>query len=281
MKRIAVLLCVVMCLGLLVSCGAAQCTVEGCEGEAVEDAVFEKQFCADHLAKKYCAIESCDEVAVEDTAYEEGYCKKHLANKKAYDVSKMAYENITKAYKITEQYGDDIYDAWYIGIFNTEDLYDQGGTYLASELNLTEEELAQGVSYALIQAFGMNWDETDQATKEEYMEASGIHFLTVGLMADIKTFCVECVNGAYEVTGKNDEALLALEEAKTLMKQLSEEYADYEHYPNLKGYYTATSSFFNFCVNPTGSFDQLRTTINDYRNEARDYISDLDYIFEE
>ena len=101
MKKLAVVLCLILCFGLMVGCGAAKCTVEGCEGEAVEDAVFEKQFCAEHLAKKYCAVEGCGEVAAEDDTYEEGYCKKHLANKKAFDASKAAYESIEAAYEIT------------------------------------------------------------------------------------------------------------------------------------------------------------------------------------
>lgn len=46
-------------------------------------------------------------------------------------------------------------------------------------------------------------------------------------------------------------------------------------------YYTSTSSFFEFCQNPTGSFEQVVNTINDYKNEARDYKNDLDYIFED
>ena len=78
-----------------------------------------------------------------------------------------------------------------------------------------------------------------------------------------------------------DEVQTAINTAKEQMKKLSDKYSDYEHYPNLKGYYTTTSSFFDFCQNPTGSFEQMKNTINDYKNEARDYISDLDYIFEE
>ena len=231
--------------------------------------------------KTTCSIEDCKSDAVEDEFYGELYCAEHLANRKAYDISKEAYENISKAYTIVEQYGDDLYDGWYVGIFNTDELYEKGSRYLASELSLSEEDVAQGVAYALVDAFGWNWDEIDQETKEEYMtiDGSGTYFLAVSLLADIKTFCVECVNGAYEVTGKAEEALLALDEAKAIMKQISEEYEDYEHYPALKAYYTETSSFLDFCSNPTGSFDQLRETLNDYKNNARDLSSDLEYIF--
>lgn len=65
------------------------------------------------------------------------------------------------------------------------------------------------------------------------------------------------------------------------MKKMSEKYSDYEHYPSLKKYYTETKSYFDFCKAPTGSFEQVKTTINDYRNDIREYVSDLDYIFED
>lgn len=281
MKRDIIILTALLLIISCTACGKTLCSVEGCDVEAVEDSNFDKQFCADHLQEQYCSVDSCKEVATEDDTYTEQYCTNHLNDKKAFDISKMAYENITKAYTIAENFGDDIYDAWYTGIFNTSELYDQGGSYLVSELSVTEEELSQGVSYAFITAFGWDWDETDQATKEEYMEASGLHFLAVSLMDDISTFCVECITGTYKVTGKTEEAQLALEEAKTLMKQLAGEYADYEYYPDLKDYYTVTSAFLDFCAEPTGSFDQLRGTLNDYKNEARGYANDLDFIFED
>lgn len=71
------------------------------------------------------------------------------------------------------------------------------------------------------------------------------------------------------MNGKAEEAQTALDAAKTQMKELSEKHSDYEHYPNLKGYFTTTSSFLEFCQNPTGSFEQLKDTINDYKNKAR------------
>ena len=87
--------------------------------------------------------------------------------------------------------------------------------------------------------------------------------------------------GAYIENGKVDEVNALLENAKLQMKELSEKYSDYEYYPSLKEYYTTTRSFFDFCQDPTGSFEQIKGTINDYKNDARDYSNDLKYIFEE
>ena len=94
-------------------------------------------------------------------------------------------------------------------------------------------------------------------------------------------FCTDLVNAAYKVSGKQDDIQTQLDESKNLLKSLSTDYADYEHYPNPKNLYTTVNAFFEYCCEPTGSFDQSKTTINDYRNEARDFINDLEFIFGE
>ena len=66
-----------------------------------------------------------------------------------------------------------------------------------------------------------------------------------------------------------------------MMKELSSDYSDYEHYPALESYFTNTLAFFDFCQNPEGSFEQVVETFNNYRNNAREYFFDLNYIFED
>ena len=63
------------------------------------------------------------------------------------------------------------------------------------------------------------------------------------------------------------------------MKQLSSDYSDYEHYPVLKEYFTNTLAYFDFCQHPEGSFEQVVETFNSYRNNAREYFFDLNYVF--
>ena len=101
------------------------------------------------------------------------------------------------------------------------------------------------------------------------------------MKSNLFSFCVRVVNGAYKANGKEQYVQELLDSAKAQMKEMSEKFSDYEHYPALKGYYTTSSSFFDFCENPSGSFEQIKTTIEDYRSTARDYKSDLDYIFED
>ena len=130
---------------------------------------------------------------------------------------------------------------------------------------------------------GQDWEEQSDEIKASFAEDSGSVFRYVkpALEDNFFSFCVSVVSNTYIANGKADEVQTALDAAKAQMKELSEKHSDYEHYPNLKGYYTTTSSFFDYCQNPAGSFEQSKETINDYKNKARDYKSDLDYIFEE
>lgn len=207
------------------------------------------------------------------------------SNEKAYNASKDAYNNITVAYEISEQFGEDIYEAWRMGIYDDDKI---SVKYLAKELNLTEEELTEGIVNELFSIIpkegyadltGEEKEEFEEGIREAFREEPDAYFQM--FESDLFSACVRAVTSAYDANGKAGEAQQALEEAKKQMRELSEKYSDYEHYPNLKGYYTTTSSLLDFCQNPTGSFEQIKETINDYRNEARDYASDLDYIFEE
>lgn len=201
-------------------------------------------------------------------------------NKIAFETSKAAYDNIAIAYETTEQFGSDIYEAWRMGIYNDDEILEDGVSYLAKKLSLEESELTDGVCYAMAEVLGTDLSELSDDQKTT-ITSSSCKYVFKMMEDSLFSFCIKVVVGAYIVNGKIEETQNALDNAKTQMKELSEKYSDYEHYPNLKGYYTTTTSFFDFCQNPTGSFQQAINTINDYKNEARDYISDLDYIFEE
>lgn len=199
--------------------------------------------------------------------------------KKAFEASKEAYQNVNAAYEITENFGSDIYEAWRLGIFDDEEIIDEGCSYLAKELHLSKDELEEGAAYTIASLSGDDWETCTNEDKAKYKEMVDYMF---NLMEDnLFSWCVEVVSNAYIANGKVAEAQEYLDTAKEQMKDLSENYSDYEHYPALKGYYTTTSSFFSFCQNPTGSFEQLKTTVENYKTDARDFNADLDYIFED
>ena len=149
---------------------------------------------------------------------------------------------------------------------------------MTNELNLTEEEFRAGFGCLWSELSVEEWNALTEEEKSEYCDSWNLAALFTDSLFSL---CVQTVMSAYAVKGDVAIAQNALDEAKTMMRELSEKYSDYEHYPNLKGYYTTTSSFFTYCQSPTGNFEAMNTTITNYKNEARDYISDLDCIFED
>ena len=198
-----------------------------------------------------------------------------------FEVSKVAYDEINKAYEITEKFGSDIYDSWLIGIYDKDEILEDGVSYLASNLYLSEDEIKDGVAYIICEFDGKDWNTISDEDKQKMRDDSVANGVFSVFEDDLFSFCVLVTSKAYIANGKAEEVENYLAEAKSQMKELSEKYSDYEHYPNLKGFFTTTSSFFDFCKNPTGSFEQVKDTINNYKNEVRDYKNDLDYIFED
>lgn len=200
-------------------------------------------------------------------------------NKRAFEASKAAYDNVNAAYEITEEYGSDIYEAWRLGIYDKDEILKDGCSYLAKELHISEEEIVAGVAYSIAEASGESWDELSEDDKSSY--GLGADYSFTVMKDSLFSWCVEVASNAYAANGEAEKVQGYLSEAKEQMKNLSDKYSDYEHYPALKGYFTTTSSFFGFCQDHTGSFEQLKTTIEDYKTSARDYKADLDYVFEE
>ena len=200
-------------------------------------------------------------------------------NKKAFEMSKAAYNNVNSAYEITEELGSDVYEAWRLGITEKSNIAMGGCTYLAGKLHISKDEIVTGVAYTMAKRSGLNWDELSKEEKKTYSSNADSAFLRCG--DSMFSWCVSVVVNAYIANGEVKKAQGYLTEAKEQMKELSEKYSDYEYYPALKGYFTTTSSFFEFCQDPTGSFNQLKTTMEDYETTARNYRADLDYIFED
>ena len=185
--------------------------------------------------------------------------------KKAFDNSKEAFDHITLAYIATNEFSHDIYEARFQGINNRSDYDDESEmAAFASEVSIELEYIEQAVANLL---------EKDHY---EYGDWTFLPFLYGG---SYMSAWVSVISEAYKCSGKAAEIEEHLNAAKELMKQLGDQYSDYEHYPSLKKYFTNTLAFFDFCCNPEGSFEQIVSTFNNYRNNAREYFFDLNYVF--
>lgn len=101
-------------------------------------------------------------------------CGGKSGNKKAFDSSKAAYDNVDVAYEITEKFGEDIYEAWRVGIYDKDEISVE---HLASELNLSEEELTEGIVYTLMSfTSDVTYEEATEEDKQTLREAADIYF---------------------------------------------------------------------------------------------------------
>ena len=202
------------------------------------------------------------------------------SNKKAYKLSKEAYGNISAAYSIVDALGTDIYEAWQKGIY--EESEPNFLEYLSNFTKLSYDELKLGYS---AHSYGEKWEEWTEEKKDEILSNSAGVEASFNLDAALTdaTFVVAVLSviSAYEETGKTKEAEAFLTSAKSQMKEMSEKFSDYEHYPALKEYYMATSSFLDYCKSPTGAFEEAKNTIGNYRNSARDYQIGLECFLED
>ncbi len=201
-----------------------------------------------------------------------------------YNLSAEAYNDVNAAYDLTASMGNGIYKAW-LWATSTSDS-ELTADNLANELNCSKEELLDGVDYAVRSDMnGLGYTDTDEAM-DEFEEDSRedlldfyVYFLDSHNTPKFQAY-VSSVVGMYKINGTADAAKEKLDAAKSSMKELSADYSDYEHYPALKDFYTTTSSYYEFCIAPEGSFEQYTSTQNDYQNDARNAKSQLDFIFE-
>lgn len=192
-------------------------------------------------------------------------CGSGDVSKKAFEDSKEAFRLVTNAYLGTNEYSQDIYEAWRLGVNSRKDYDDEKNlSDFADEMHIEEIYIKQAIAKLLF--------------KEEY-EYGDWELLPYMFNGSYFSAWVSVISEAYVCSGDVAEISGQLNEAKNLMKRLGSDYADYEHYPVLKEYFTNTLAFFDFCQNPEGTFDQVVETFNAYRNNAREYFFDLNYVF--
>ncbi len=204
----------------------------------------------------------------------------------AYKKAAEAYKTIDEAYNNVNEFSHDIYEAWFKGINENDEIkgktgsryssydYIEGLEYLVEDMNISLEDIKKGVMYSYYGEDEVPAEYTDDDVEEAYKSLFYRY-------TDKFSAVINLVVKTYEVTGRTAKIEMLLDSAKDSMKSMSKAYADYVHYPDLKNYLTNTRAMFDFCCNPEGSFEQVVETFNNYRNQSRECYFALDYIFEE
>lgn len=195
------------------------------------------------------AREAFDILKAEEQAKQEEQRKQEI-----YDNAKIVYQKLNDVSKLCFDGMDDIYGAWHWGIYKANKAYS----------GLVIYDLA---------------DSTPHFTSTELTNAATLLGVTEAQLKKDFNYPLLVVKTALTNRGDYESVMEMMNEAQTLLQELTATYDDYTYYPKLKDYYSAVDSYANFFSNTTGSFSQLADTINNYENSIRTYQSDVGFLF--
>lgn len=178
-----------------------------------------------------------------------------------FNAAQIAYDCLVDVHETCEVVMDSVYGAWYFSIYEYDDYYGSTGfEEFCSKTNISSNEFATIIR---------DWLEDDSYSKS-----------TLYYLLEEFSDSVSLITMFYEKNETFTETQALLDEARASLKSVTAQYADYTGYETLKKYYSELASYFEFCQNPTGSFEQLKTTIETYERNLRTYKNDLGFIFE-
>ena len=265
MKRItALVLILVMLLGLA-GCGKSQAVKDA---EAAISAIGEVGIDSEEsilkAEKLYNILTDSEKSGVSNRLelVEAREAFDELQKELIFDNAKKAYETLNQAADICIKGMDDIYGAWYFGIYKLKDK--EISTMASIDKNYVYYYLA---------------NETPHFSSTELQKAAESYGINASYVASDWQYCLYVVEAALETNGKYSRVDDLLADVQKTLQQLTDQYGDYEYYPKLKEYYSRVSSYADFFKSPTGSFNQLADTINDYENNIRTCQQDVGFLF--
>ena len=185
-----------------------------------------------------------------------------------YACGKAAYDQLNVAADICVRVMDSVYNAWYFAIYSADDYTESSEDY---ERGLDVFVSKVGIPKELLEEAYMQYADTT---------LKGAQLLLPYALTKFQS-TVSIVEYAYQISGAFDQLDTALSTAKAELKTMMELYSDYSEYPTLKAFYAEVNSYAEFAQNPSGSFQQLKTTIDNYETAIRTYKSELSFVFED
>lgn len=209
-------------------------------------------------------------------------------DKKALELSASAFNYIHQAYEKIEVIGNDILTVWKLGIYNESELrtWQSGFALICNNVSLSRDDMLDGLAYLEFTTGDSysTYEKCKEAAREHYDLYFYSSATSSGLLARYNnTFsaCIDLVVESYRQNGMLAEIEGLLSSAIEIIKELSYNHSDYEHYENVKKYFTAVNTYFNFCSNPSGTLEQVMENTNKYNNTADECYNSLYYFFEE
>ena len=197
---------------------------------------------------------------------EEKDSKERTSPKEAeYKEANTAYCNLAESHELCVEVMDSLYGAWFFAIYKADDY---SSFYSCLDAFCDESNLDYNEAEAALTSFLQSAGRSNASSS-----------LKLACLQDMD-IAINLVTTVYQDNGTYDKIDDNISNAKTALKSVSDDYSDYTGYPILKAYYSEISAYAEFCKSPTGSFEQLKTTIDTYETNLRNYKNDLSFIFD-
>lgn len=255
-KLLALLLVLALCLSLC-SCGKSEAV------KAAEDAIaaigsvtLNSKDAIEKAEKLYGVLTESEKEQVSNrlALIEAREKLESLQKSGASQAASTAYNLLNKTADLCISGMDDIYAAWYFGIYKASDY-------------------STSVFY---KRFAENTPNLTQKQLENAANALGLSIYSV--KGDWQN-CLYVAEMAIESKGDYSTIKNNLATVENRLKELTSKYGDNTYCYKLKEYYSAVSSYADFFMNPSGSFKQLSTTIDNYETSIRTCRSEVGVLF--
>ena len=185
--------------------------------------------------------------------------KAESREKAEFECGKKTYDDLVAASELCEDISYAVYGAWYFSIYE----YDDYDTLFRKNAAFSSRVGIWDLEEFLKTSKGID-DERDWV-----------------LYLDDFNYSVDLVIEYLTANGEIAQLNTLLANAKSELKSMTQKYSDYTYYPALKQFYAQVVSYAEFITKPTGSFRELKSTIENYENEIRTYKADLAFVFED
>jgi len=272
-KILAVLLALIVCL-VLCACGKSK-PVKEAEAAiaAIGEVTIDSGDAIENAEKLYGILTDTEKAKVDNrmALVDAREDFDELLSEVVYQNAKDAFEKLNHVADKCIAGMDSIYGAWHFAIYEASDVYgtDPSTFYYKMALDVPNfssddlESAADIYAKALSDRLGFT-----RSTKD-----------LVSISKKDFNYCLYVVETALDEAGYYDSLEKNMADAEKTLQALTNTYDDYTYYPKLKAYYSSIKSYTDFFISPSGSFNQLADTVNDYENSIRTTAADVSFLF--
>lgn len=160
-----------------------------------------------------------------------------------------AYDNLVDLNYQLSNISDAIQGSWYYGIYKKD------------KTTFLDWSLSTGLNSSELKNAAEDMGYSQTSLRSSYVDFNTFIFIAEKVMQD---------NGTYS------KAEQTLNDIKKNLKSATNDLNDYD---DIKKYYTSALAYYQYLKNPTGNYNQMTDTMNNYENELNEYKNDLSFDF--